>query len=177
MRDNLLRQRGVTAFKGGYKYRTNGATELDARTGYFYCATLNSPALEIKVYDKTSQYGGTAKDSDGNYLDGAKHYTLTVPANVPAVDFWSVTVYNSQTRSMIQNPVGRPSISTYNNPVQNQDGTYTLHFAPALPEGVNEINWIQTNSDEGWNTLSRVYGAKKEWFDKSWKLNDIEPVE
>jgi len=38
-------------------------------------------------------------DSTGRPLDGGRSYRLTLPAGIPAKDFWSLVVYDTQTRS------------------------------------------------------------------------------
>ncbi len=68
----------------------NGGRYLDARTLFFYGATVNTPAMAVKMVGKGSQYAYNARDKEGNYLDGGKTYKLNIPANVPAKDFWSV---------------------------------------------------------------------------------------
>jgi hypothetical protein len=35
-------------------------------------------------------------------VNGAKNYRVRIPANVPAKDFWSVVLYDPQTRSELQ---------------------------------------------------------------------------
>ncbi len=46
---------------------------------------------------------------------------------------------------------------------------------PNAPGG-KEKNWIQTVPGKGWNMLFRLYGPLEPWFEKSWKLNEIEEV-
>jgi len=38
------------------------------------------------------------------------------------------------------------------------------------------INWLQIVPGKGWNTIFRINGALQSWFDKTWKLGEIEPV-
>jgi hypothetical protein len=64
-----------------------------------------------------SQYAITEHDSRGEYLDGAKHYQLTVPPDVPAKDFWSVVVYDPQTRSEPQTGQAFPSRNNTRDPL------------------------------------------------------------
>ena len=94
------------AFVGGdYKWLIDGGIggrNLDARTLFFYQATVNTPAMVLKTPGVGSQYAYTEQDADGNYLDGSKNYRLRIPANVPAKDFWSVVIYDPQTRSELQ---------------------------------------------------------------------------
>ena len=87
----------------------DGGRNLDARTLFFYRATLNTPAMMYKMVGAGSQYAGVSTDSDGNVFDGGKAYRLTIPADVPAKNFWSVVVYDTQTRSELQTGQPLPS--------------------------------------------------------------------
>ena len=95
-----------TAFDGGsYQWLHNdgnGGRNKDARTLFFYIATVNTPAMVLEMIGAGSQYALAALDSKGRYLDGAQDYKLTIPSDVPAKDFWSLVVYDPQTRSMVQ---------------------------------------------------------------------------
>jgi hypothetical protein len=59
---------------------------------------------------------------------------------------------------------------------QNPDGSYDIYFGPKVPEG-QENNWIQTDPSKGWNTILRLYGPLKPFYDKTWKPGDPEVVE
>ena len=102
-----------TPFVGGdYRWLIDGGMggrNLNARTLFFYGATVNTPAMALKMIGKGSQYAYNAKDSSGNYLEGNKFYQLNIPANVPAKDFWSIVVYDPQTRSQLQTSQDFPS--------------------------------------------------------------------
>ena len=73
------------------------------------------------------------KDKDGNRLDGGKAYRLHVPANVPAAAFWSLTIYDTATRSMIQNASNDAAVSSYDKLKTNADGSVDLYFGPRRP--------------------------------------------
>jgi hypothetical protein len=75
-------------------------------------AIVNTPAMVMKMVGKGSQYAFGLRDSEGNYLDGNKNYKLNIPANVPAKNFWSVELYDPQTRSLLQTDQEFPQ-STY----------------------------------------------------------------
>ena len=153
-----------------------GGRNLDARTLFFYIATVNTPAMVLKMVGKGSQYALATTDADGDYLDGSKNYKLNIPANVPAKDFWSVVVYDPQTRSELQTDQPFPSKnSKKDNLVTNADGSVDLYFGPKAPEG-NESNWIQTVPGKGWFTLLRLYGPLEPWFDKTWRPGEIEKL-
>jgi len=170
-----------TGFVGGdYKWLRdggNGGRWQDARTLFFYMATVNTPAMVKKMVGKGSQYAQNATDKDGNYLDGGKTYKLNIPANVPAKDFWSVVVYDPQTRSELQTSQEFPSKNNKKTKLlENPDGSVDLYFGPKAPKG-KEINWIETVPGKGWFVLLRLYGPLDPWFDRTWKPGEFESVE
>jgi len=170
-----------TAFVGGdYRWLRNGGAggrDQNSRTMFFYFATVNTPAMAAKIVGAGSQYAWAERDSKGRYLDGDKNYTLNIPANVPAKDFWSVVVYDPQTRSQLQTSQPFPSRNNEKDDfIKNDDGSVTLHFGPKAPEG-KESNWIQTMSGKGWFCILRLYGPLEPWFDKTWQPGEIELTE
>ena len=89
--------------KEGVKpYPYTGARTLDARTAFFYVATGVTPAMIMRLPEIGSQYLFGIDDSSGEPFDGGKTYKVTLPPNIPAAKFWSFTVYDNQTRSMLQ---------------------------------------------------------------------------
>ncbi|MEJ2270450.1 MAG: DUF1254 domain-containing protein [Desulfobulbaceae bacterium] len=165
-------------FSGGYQFvRENGERWLDGRTLFHYYATGITPAMEVKVIGAGSQYVYTERDSQKRYLDGGKTYKITVPANVPAKDFWSFMVYDSQTRSMLQTDSRFPGIDGLKEGLKkNDDGSITVFFGPKPPKG-RENNWAQTLPGKSFNVMYRMYGPLEPWFDKTWKLGDFELIE
>jgi len=168
----------MTAFVGGnYQFLTGDYRDLDTRTMFYYFATVNTPAMVLKIVGMGSQYAWTNVDSEGRYLDGGKIYRLNIPANPPAKDFWSLVIYDPQTRSMLQTDNPFPSLnSERNNPVANADGSYDTYFAPKVPKG-KENNWIQTVPGKGWFVVLRLYGPLEPWFDQTWRPGEIELME
>ena len=167
-----------TAFDGGdYRWLKDGGDggrNHDARTQFFYIATVNTPAMVLKIPGVGSQYALAATDTDGRYLDGAIDYSLTLPPDVPANKFWSIVAYDPQTRSMLQTDQPYPSINSVRNTdlQTNADGSTTIWFGPTAPEG-RETNWIQTVPGKGWFTLLRLYGPLEPWFDQTWRPGEI----
>ena len=168
----------ATAVAGGsyawLKDGGEGGRNLDARTLMFYQATLNTPAMVAKMVGKGSQYAYGTRDKIGAYLDGGKTYKLTLPANVPAVNFWSVVAYDTQTRSLLQTSQAFPSKNNKRDKlVYNTDGSIELYFGPKAPAG-KETNWTQTVSGKGWYAILRLYGPLEPWFDKTWRPGEFE---
>ncbi len=154
----------------------NQGRNLDARTLFFYTATVNTPAMALEIPGVGSNYAFGTRDSKANILLGEKNYILNMPANVPAKDFWSIVVYDPQTRSMLQTDQDYPNKNSQKDKlVYNKDGSIDLYFGPNAPKG-NEANWIQTVPGKAWFVLFRTYGPLEPWFNKTWQLNDFELV-
>jgi len=149
-------------------------SNLDGATFYPYFATGVTPAMESQMVGQGSQYPWTAQDSQGKPFDGGKTYKLRLPANVPVKDFWSIIVYDNQTRSMLQTDQQFPSVSSQDKGVRtNTDGSVDVYFGPKVPAGF-ENNWVQTIPGKGWFMILRLYGPLQPWFDKTWRPGEIE---
>jgi len=165
-------------FFGGYKFQSQpGVSNLDGAAFYYFFATGVTPAMEEKMVGQGSQYPWTALDADGKPFDGARTYRLTLPKGIPVKDFWSVIVYDNQTRSMLQTNQAAPSVSSQNKDVQiNADGSVDVYFGPNAPKGM-ESNWVETIPGKGWFMILRLYGPLEPWFDGTWKPGEITLVQ
>ena len=164
--------------QGRYDFLLDGARLLDSRTYMHFYATGITPAMAVKNVGKGSQYAIAYLDKEGNALDGSKTYKVTLPKDIPAKDFWSFTLYDNQTRSMLQTDQQFPGLSSVdkNAPKPNGDGSYDIYFSPKAPDG-KESNWIQTVPGKGWNTILRLYGPLESFYDQSWMPGDPELVD
>ena len=157
-----------------------GARTLDSRTAFYYGYTLDSPGMIMRIPGVGSQYLMGFLDADGNPFDGGKTYKVTLPKGIPARAFWSFTLYDNQTRSMLQTPqrFPRAGSQSYPSPAAEAggDGSTTVYFGPKQPEGVKRGNWIQTMPGKGWFVILRLYSPLEPFFDKSWRPSEVEPV-
>lgn len=169
------RQWGVWAFAEGqpqlgFPYATDEMVLIDDRAGGSYSWITYLP----KALGGGTFYLTGLKDSDGDMLTGTDTYKLTVPADTPAEDFWSVIVYSNKTKGFVEgnDPVG---LATPNLPDMkvNEDGSADVYFGPEAPEGM-ENNWIPTGED--FFLLFRLYGPSEGWIESGWKLPDLEKV-
>ncbi len=116
------------------------------------------------------------KDSRHEAFDGSKTYRIHIPPNVPVNDFWALTIYDTQTRSMLQTDQPFPTVGSQDKGfMQNKDGSYDVYFAPVAPKGF-EHNWLQTIPGKSWFVILRMYGPLKPFLDKSWRASEIAEV-
>ena len=157
-----------------------GARTLDSRAAFYYGYTMDSPGMIMNLPNVGSQYLMGFTDAAKNSFDGAKTYKVTLPKDIPAAKFWSFTVYDNQTRSMLQTPQRYPRAGsqTYPSPaaVADSDGSTTVYFGPSKPANAQPGNWVQTTPGKGWFTILRLYSPKESFFTKSWRPSEIELV-
>jgi len=158
-----------------------GARTLDSKTAFYYSYTLDSPGMIMRLPRVGSQYLMGYLDANKQDLDGGKTYKVKLPPNIPAAAFWSFTLYDNQTRSMLQTPqrFPRAGSQSYPSPAAeaDADGSTTIYFGPAQPAGVKRGNWIQTMPGKGWFMLLRLYSPLESFFTKEWRPSELELVE
>jgi hypothetical protein len=112
-------------------------------------------------------------DSNGQLLGGENNYRLHVPPNVPAQQFWALTVYDLDTCAFIRE-MPRVEVTSYDQQLRkNDDGSMDIYIGPKPLEG-KEANWIPTGTARRWFPVFRFYGPEKPLFEKTWKLPDVE---
>ncbi len=132
--------------------------------------------MVLQLRGRGSKYLATFKDSTGTYLDGDHSYSLNVPADVPAADFWSVAVYDTATRSLIDNGEANSTRNSNMELQTNSDGSIDLYLGPNPPEGKEE-NWVRTLPGKGFFLYFRFYGPLEPFYDKTWRPGDVVRVE
>ena len=142
-------------------YPPTGARTLNVRTIMFFGYTFITPAMIMRLTDIGSQYLIQTVDTSGEYFDGNKTYKVTLPPNIPAGKFWSFTVYDNQTRSMLATPQRYPRAGSQSYPTPaataSPDGSTTVYFGPTKPGGVNEGNCDSDRSEERLVQVLRLY--------------------
>jgi hypothetical protein len=183
-------------FVGGYNFETpppevsadgkitvnppTGARTLNARSSFFFTATYVTPAMCMRLPGIGSQYLAAFVDFKGDYFDGSKIYKVTLPKDIPAEKFWSFTVYDNMTRSMLDTPQRYPRAGSQSFPTPaaeaSADGSTTVYFSPTKPANVKEGNWIQTDPKKGFFVVLRLYSPLEPFFTKKWRPSEIELV-
>ena len=147
--------------------------QLDERAAWLYEAVTNDPAMHGQKTGKGQVYLGAYKDKDGEWLDGGKNYVLHVPPDVPAEVFWSITLYDVDTRCLLQNKQEIADRSSRMDLIINKDGSVDIYMGPDAPKS-KEKNWIPTVPGKAWFPYFRLYSPKKAFLDRTWVLPDIE---
>ena len=164
------------SFAGTSDFMDDGEMVLDNRVLWHFIATGVTPAMATPKVGTGSVYPTAARDSEGNYLDGGKTYTVTLPGPVPAKTFWAFTAYDGQTRGLLETDQKAAGVDSNDKNVKaNADGSYTVWFGPKAPQG-HEGNWVQTMPGKSYFVFLRLYGPLEPWFDKTWKPGDFELV-
>jgi hypothetical protein len=166
--------------EGAKPFPSTGYRTLDARTSFFYCIIGISPSMAMRLPGIGSQYLFASLDSNKQYLDGGKTYKVTLPKDIPEANFWSFTLYDNQTRSMLDTPQRYPRAGSQSYPSPaaepSADGSTTVYFGPKQPERVKRGNWIQTMRGKGYFVILRLYSPLEPFFVKTWRVSEIEMV-
>ncbi|WP_163620887.1 DUF1254 domain-containing protein [Microbacterium sp. B35-30] len=147
--------------------------QLDERLQYTYGAIYLSPAIGRRTPGPGANYIQAFRDRDGEHFDGGQSYRLRLPADPPAAQFWSLTLYDTVTRSMVQSGMNDAARSGYDEFHANADGSIDFIFGPQKPAAV-DANWIETVPGRGFYPMVRFYTPTAPLFDGSWALTDIE---
>ena len=159
-----------------WKNVAGGNLDLDARIWYFTNYYSLSPGMVSKIPGKGAMYMVGFTDSKGALLSGGSNYRLKLPANIPAANFWSLTLYEAENGSGLANGQPFPSLGSRDKPVQNADGSTDLYLGPKAPAG-KESNWMATVPGKGYFAVLRLYGPTEAAMKKAWKPGDLEKLE
>jgi hypothetical protein len=149
--------------------------DLDARIWFFTDYYSISPGMISQIPGKGAKYMIAFTDSDGVPLSGGSSYEVNLPRNIPAANFWSLTLYEAENASGLANGQPFPSLGSRDKPTQNADGSTDLYLGPKAPDG-KQGNWLATVPGKGYFAILRLYSPTEAAIDKSWKPGDIEKI-
>jgi len=150
--------------------------DLDARIWFFTDYYSISPGMISQIPGKGAKYMIAFSDSSGAPLVGEANYHLKLPPNIPAANFWSVTLYEAKNASGLANGQPFPSLGSRDKPAQSADGSTDLYLGPKAPDG-KASNWLATVPGRGFFAILRLYSPTEPAIDKNWKPGDIEKVQ
>ena len=150
--------------------------EVKGIVSYTYEAITTSAGMVLNNVGRGSKYLASYIDENQDWLDGKNSYEIVVPKDAPANQFWSITVYDNDSRCIILNEQGKSDISSARENVKvEEDGSTKVYVGPKAPEGY-ENNWIQSNPKKGFFVYLRLYGPLETFYDKSWKMPNVKKV-
>jgi len=162
-------------FDLGWRRVAGGYLDLDARIWFFTNYYSVSPGMLSQTSGRGAKYMIAFVDGNGANLSGGSSYRLRLPRDIPAANFWSVTLYDAENGSGLANGQPFPSLGSRDTPTQNSDGSTDLFLGPTAPAG-KEGNWLATVPGKGYFAVLRLYGPTEAAITKSWKPGDIEKV-
>ncbi|MCP3417206.1 DUF1254 domain-containing protein [Bradyrhizobium brasilense] len=157
------------------KAYSDGFADLNAYPTDSRALAYSYAYIGIKRLGAGQFYAISIRDKAGDAFDGSKTYRLNVPANVPVEQYWSVTAYDRATHALIKNVARASRSSQIPDLKKNPDGSVDIYIGPAAPAG-QETNWLPTDPARKFELMARFYAPKKEFFDKVWKLPDVEKI-
>ncbi len=109
------------------------------------------------------------KDADEQPLHGDNRYTVCFEAGaLPPVDaFWSITMYDYPDGFLVENPLERYQIGTYDEMQFGDDGALTIHIQHDSPGTDQESNWLPAPKGPFYLCL-RLYNARTEALTLDW---------
>jgi len=160
-------------FDLSWRRTAGGYLDLDTRIWFFTNYYSISPGMMSRIPGKGAKYMIAFTDSKGVPLSGGASYRVKLPANIPAANFWSLTLYEAENASGLANGHPFPSLGSRDKPAQNADGSTDLYLGPKAPEG-KQGNWLATVPGKGYFAILRLYSPTEAAINKSWKPGDIE---
>ncbi|MDV7145947.1 DUF1254 domain-containing protein [Tropicimonas sp. TH_r6] len=155
----------------------DGYIDIDQRASYFQYAYSSAPAMVMRTIGAGSKYPNATRDADGEFLNGSNNYMMRLPPNPPAALFWAVTAYNVTDGTMPETEQLLPSINGFYDVEKTEDGSIELWFGPDKPADAPESNWIQTVPERNFLAALRLYGTGVEFFDLTWRPDDLVKVD
>ncbi len=157
-----------------FRDKAHGYTAIEPRVWFFTDYYSISPGMVSQSPGRGAAYEIAFNDADGEPLSGDSSYKLTLPADIPAKLFWSVTLYDAANASGLATTERRfPSLGSRDKPIANADGSTDLYIGPKAPQG-HEANWLPTAPGHGFFAILRLYGPEEAAINFSWKPGDLE---
>ena len=171
--DTISEQNSLKVKDLSFRNTVSGYNDLDSRIWFFTNYYSISPGMISRVPGKGASYMIAFNDASGAPLSGRASYRLRLPPNIPAANFWSLTLYEAENASGLANGQPFPSLGSRDKPEQTADGSTDLYLGPKAPAG-KQRNWLATVPGKGYFAIIRLYGPTEAALDKSWKPGDIE---
>ncbi|MBK9179490.1 MAG: DUF1254 domain-containing protein [Acidimicrobiales bacterium] len=116
-------------------------------------------------------------DVNGDTLNGAHRYEVTFEPPPPAKAFWSLTMYDTPTYYLVDNPIDRYSIGDRTPGLRyDDDGSITILMQTEAPEGDEAANWLPTPPGD-FRPILRMYVPGDSVLDGTYAMPPIRRVD
>jgi hypothetical protein len=159
-----------------WRRKDGGYLDVDTRIWFFTDYYSLSPGMLSQIPGKGAKYMMAFTDASGTPLSGGSTYCVKLPPDIPAANFWSLTLYEAENASGLDNGQPFPSLGSRDKPKPEADGSTVLYLGPKAPQGKTE-NWLRTPPGRGYFAILRLYSPTERAIDKSWKPGDLEKVQ
>jgi hypothetical protein len=120
--------------------------------------------------EKEAVYPACYTDTEGKPLTGAKKYTLKFTKAPPVNAFWSLTMYNSDDKMLVGNPIHRYKVGSETSGLYiEKDGSFSIIIQYEEPKGVEKENWLPAPAT-GFYMMLRMYQPKDEVLNGTYPL-------
>ncbi|QDT52257.1 hypothetical protein Pan44_02660 [Caulifigura coniformis] len=150
--------------------------DVNLQAAYYQYVYSSAPAMAMRTINAGSKYPFTTRDAKGEHMNGSNTYKLHMPPNPPAALFWAVTAYNVTDGTMPETDQLMPSTNGYYDIPKNPDGSIDIWFGPKKPDGVADAAFIKTVPNRNFLVALRLYGSGIEFYDQTWKPDDVVKV-
>ena len=155
-----------------YVYEGNdGAIDYQRRAAIDYWAYC-MPA----VLGSGTMYNVAMVDANDQPIDSSRNYRITMPADFPARNFWSVFAYDSHTRTFIATGTKGRHLSSNDDLIKNPDDSIDIFIGPNEPKGFTS-NWIETIPGSEIFIGLRTYGPEENVLKGEYKIPRFELVD
>ncbi|TDM52191.1 DUF1254 domain-containing protein [Aliivibrio fischeri] len=179
------------AIKDGQKIvsvQASNPVTLKAKDGWFYSFVLDQfgddNALRSLVAHpylggqgaKEAMYPIAYTDVNNQFLSGEKDYSIHFDNQPPVAAFWSITIYDAQTKMLVANDIHRFNINDQTPIQKNSDGSFDLVLSNKKPTNAKDLaNWLPTPKGNFY-AITRLYIPSQEILDMKWTVPPIQPT-
>jgi hypothetical protein len=162
----------------GWSYSAPGIGNFG--TDYALRAAVALSGLLALTRDE-AVYAGAVTDSEGHPLDGAHHYRLHVPRDLPLDGFWSLSMYEVQPDGRLffaDNPLHRYAIGDRTRGLtRNADGSLDILIQKDAPAADQTANWLPVPESGRLQLTLRLYQPRAEILDGRFHFPALERLD
>jgi hypothetical protein len=112
-------------------------------------------------------------DDNGDTLNGSRDYIVHFSSEPPNNAFWSLTVYDSTSKMLVDNSLNRYKIGSQDSLKKAADGSFDLLLSATQPKDTS--NWLPVPKGD-FSLFLRIYQPKEAFNNGEWQLPSTKPA-